>query len=53
MTLWIGLMAGIVLLALPTCVMVVMDFRMMQIKGEAVARGQAHVVDGEWGWNDD
>ena len=31
----------------------VMDMVILRIKGEAVARGQAHVVAGEWGWNDD
>lgn len=52
MTLWIGLIAGIVLLAIPSCVMIVMDLRMMQVKGEAVERGYAHVRDGEWEWKE-
>jgi hypothetical protein len=49
---WIGLMCGAALALAPVCVMAVMDLRMMQIKGEAVARGLARVRDGVWEWNE-
>lgn len=38
------------IILVPAAVLVVMDFRMMQLKGEAVARGYASVRDGEWEW---
>ncbi|MGC8534875.1 MAG: hypothetical protein ACP5QR_05005 [Rhizomicrobium sp.] len=48
---WIGIGAAMVII--PSLVLVVMDFRMMTIQGEAVQRGYAEVRDGKWMWRDE
>ncbi len=46
----LGLCVALVLI--PGAIAFIQDMQIMQLKGEAVARGHASVRDGVWRWND-